>query len=132
MAASRMCHGVTKSGSPTPSEITPFWLWTMSKNSRIPERGMSRTFFATNDSELNGAAMCMRANPAGPRGRKILSGSLVLPAANDRLRLVEHDRARNLHRNDVIGPGDLIHNIEHDLFENPAQRPRPGAFADCH
>jgi 3-hydroxyisobutyrate dehydrogenase-like beta-hydroxyacid dehydrogenase len=41
-----MCQGVTKSGSPTPSEITSFWLATMSKNSRMPERGIPRTWAA--------------------------------------------------------------------------------------
>ena len=43
MAASRMCQGVTKSGSPTPREMTSFMLWTMSKKSRMPERGMAAT-----------------------------------------------------------------------------------------
>src|SRR5213595_1933491 len=98
----------------------------MSKNSRIPERGMARTFSATNDSGLNGAAMCMREPRGVPRGRKILSGSLVLPAPDDRLGLVHHDRSRDLHRDDVIGARNLIHNIEHDFLKNPAQRPSAG------
>src|SRR5437762_1850881 len=48
MAASRMCQGVTKSGSPTPREITSFMPWTMSKKSRMPDRGIERTFSAMN------------------------------------------------------------------------------------
>src|SRR6185436_2412659 len=50
MAASRICQGVTKSGSPTPREITSFIPCTMSKKSRMPERGMRRTCDATNSS----------------------------------------------------------------------------------
>src|SRR5688500_5345874 len=53
MAASRMCQGVTKSGSPTPSEMTSFIPCTMSKKSRMPERGMSRTLPAINFCESN-------------------------------------------------------------------------------
>src|SRR4051812_5894809 len=49
MAASRMCQGVTKSGSPTPSEITswPFILATSSKKSRMPLLGSVDTCPAT-------------------------------------------------------------------------------------
>src|SRR6266536_947374 len=49
MAASRMCHGVTKSGSPTPSEITscPFIFATSSKKSRMPLLGSVHTCPAT-------------------------------------------------------------------------------------
>src|SRR5678816_1419356 len=46
MAASRICHGVWKSGSPMPSEMTSFIDWTISKKSRIPERGIVRTWLA--------------------------------------------------------------------------------------
>ena len=46
MAASRICHGVAKSGSPTPSEMTPVVFWTSSKKSRIPDRGIPATWFA--------------------------------------------------------------------------------------
>src|SRR4051812_30574293 len=131
MAASRMCQGVTKSGSPTPREITPFWLWTMSKNSRMPERGIWRTTFATNDSGLNFAAMCMRGEPRGvPRGSQSLSGGLVLAAANKGLRLVEDNGTRDLHSNDVIGARDLIHYVEHDFLQNPAKGARAGSLAD--
>src|SRR5580658_4549409 len=41
-----MCHGVTKSGSPMPREITPDIDCTISKKSRMPERGMARTWSA--------------------------------------------------------------------------------------
>src|SRR5262245_48619792 len=41
--ASRTCHGVSKSGSPMPRLMTSFIVVTMSKKSRMPERGMSRT-----------------------------------------------------------------------------------------
>src|ERR1700722_7072924 len=51
MAASRMCQGVTKSGSPIPSEMTPCIDWTISKKSRMPERGMSRTWSAIKPGE---------------------------------------------------------------------------------
>src|SRR5439155_11112794 len=57
MAASRMCHGVTKSGSPTPREITSGIACTMSKNSRMPERGISRTWPAMNCCGCNCGAM---------------------------------------------------------------------------
>src|SRR5687768_7571670 len=128
-----MCQGVTKSGSPTPREMTPFWLWTMSKNSRIPERGMSRTFFATNDSGLNGAAIVLRMRartPRVPRDSQKLSGGLVLPATDDRLGLIDDDRAGNLHRDNVIGARDLIHNIEHDFLEDASKSTRSSAFAN--
>ena len=45
--------GVTKSGSPTPSEMTSFIPCTMSKKSRMPERGMARTLLAINLSGSN-------------------------------------------------------------------------------
>src|ERR1700749_336926 len=48
MAASRMCQGVSKSGSPMPSEITSFIFATISKKSRMPERGRSMTCLAMN------------------------------------------------------------------------------------
>src|ERR1700677_4605176 len=51
MAASRMCQGVTKSGSPMPSEMTPDRGWTISKKSRMPERGMPRTWSATKSGD---------------------------------------------------------------------------------
>ena len=37
IAASRMYHGVTKSGSPTPNDNASGIVETISKNSRIPE-----------------------------------------------------------------------------------------------
>jgi hypothetical protein len=43
MAASRMCHGVSKSGSPMPSEMTFFIFATISKKSRMPDLGRSTT-----------------------------------------------------------------------------------------
>src|SRR4051812_13398889 len=52
MAASRMRHGVSKSGSPTPSEITSLCCATISKNSRMPDFGMSRMWSATRLLEL--------------------------------------------------------------------------------
>ena len=70
MAASRMCQGVTKSGSPTPSEITSGIVWTMSKNSRMPERGMSRTWRAMNCCDSNGAVMRGYRQKENPRREK--------------------------------------------------------------
>jgi hypothetical protein len=43
MAASRTPHGVGKSGSPTPREITPDMVWARSKNFRIPDGGTAST-----------------------------------------------------------------------------------------
>src|SRR5579872_395862 len=43
MVDSRTCQGVSKSGSPMPRLMTSFIVLTMSKKSRMPERGMSRT-----------------------------------------------------------------------------------------
>src|SRR5882762_6108887 len=44
-----MCHGVTKSGSPTPREMTswPFIFATSSKKSRMPLLGSAATWPAT-------------------------------------------------------------------------------------
>ncbi|GBE55892.1 hypothetical protein BMS3Bbin16_00087 [archaeon BMS3Bbin16] len=39
MQASRMCQGATKSGSPTPSDMTSGMPSTISKNFRMPEGG---------------------------------------------------------------------------------------------
>ena len=41
MPASRIRHGVTKSGSPTPSEITSSISAAMSKNRRMPDGGQA-------------------------------------------------------------------------------------------
>src|ERR1700754_3169749 len=41
MPASRTRHGVTKSGSPTPSEITSARCAAMSKNRRMPDGGQA-------------------------------------------------------------------------------------------
>jgi hypothetical protein len=41
MLASQIFHGVGKSGSPTPREITPSILTARSKNLRMPEGGMA-------------------------------------------------------------------------------------------
>ena len=46
IAAREICHGVSKSGSPTPSETTPFDFATTSKNLRIPLRGKTATWGA--------------------------------------------------------------------------------------
>src|ERR1022692_1560712 len=46
MPASRMCQGVSKSGSPTPSEMASFILATMSKKSRMPDLGRLTTCLA--------------------------------------------------------------------------------------
>src|ERR1035438_4747370 len=46
MPASRMCHGVSKSGSPMPSEMTSFIFETISKKSRMPDLGRSTTWRA--------------------------------------------------------------------------------------
>src|SRR4051812_32872893 len=43
MAASRTFHGVTKSGSPTPSEMTPSIEASRSKKRRMPEAGIACT-----------------------------------------------------------------------------------------
>src|SRR5580700_6471749 len=43
-----MCHGVSKSGSPIPREITSFILATISKKSRMPDFGRSTTWRAMN------------------------------------------------------------------------------------
>ena len=44
-----MCHGVVKSGSPTPSEITPSVDAIRSKNFRIPDDGRSAARCDTRD-----------------------------------------------------------------------------------
>src|SRR5262245_22967671 len=44
-AASRMCQGVIKSGSPTPREITSFMPRTRSKKARMPEGAICSTIF---------------------------------------------------------------------------------------
>ena len=46
--ASRMCHGVSKSGSPTPREIASGISLTTSKNFRIPDGLICFTFSVTN------------------------------------------------------------------------------------
>ena len=45
-AAREMCHGVSKSGSPTPSDTMSFDCATMSKNLRMPLFGRSATCLA--------------------------------------------------------------------------------------
>src|SRR3989338_5364872 len=47
MAFSRICQGVTKSGSPTPREITSFIPSTKSKNARMPDGCIFCTFLET-------------------------------------------------------------------------------------
>src|ERR1041385_9332472 len=54
-----MCQGVTKSGSPTPREMTSAWDWTMSKNSRMPERGICRTCSGINLVSSRAAAISL-------------------------------------------------------------------------
>src|SRR5260221_10664636 len=80
MAASRMCQGVTKSGSPMPSEMTPDIDWTISKKSRMPERGMARTCSATKSlgevMETGGRGRCMAVRLGGGRSGADL-GALV-------------------------------------------------------
>src|SRR3989339_2178182 len=49
MEASRMCQGVTKSGSPMLRLMTSLRVLTISKKSRIPERGMFRMCGVTKD-----------------------------------------------------------------------------------
>lgn len=49
-----MCQGVTKSGSPTPREITPSIEESKSKNFLMPEGGISFTF---SDMQLWGSLM---------------------------------------------------------------------------
>src|SRR4030095_13127895 len=88
MAASRMCHGVTKSGSPTPSEMTswPFILATSSKKSRIPLFGSVDTCPATHRF---GSVLMMRwpprsrrdVQPRGWRFARIEQKTLLLVAA---------------------------------------------------
>jgi len=67
MAASRMCHGVSKSGSPMPSEMTFFIFATISKKSRMPDLGRSTTWEAIKrfGSMMRGKhALCVQENPA--------------------------------------------------------------------
>jgi hypothetical protein len=52
MPAWRICSGVTKSGSPTPSEITSGMVLMISKNLRMPEGLAERTRFV-NTSRLS-------------------------------------------------------------------------------
>src|SRR5579859_5859705 len=52
-----MCDGVLKSGSPTPSEMTPGIDETRSKNLRMPEGGIART---RSDTALRFVAICIR------------------------------------------------------------------------
>src|ERR1700679_1952773 len=77
MAASWMCQGVTKSGSPMPSEMTPVIDWTISKKSRMPERGMSRTCSAikSGDGETEERGRCMSLG-----NRRFMAESYVLGA----------------------------------------------------
>src|SRR2546428_8340310 len=61
IAASRMCQGVTKSGSPTPSEITSGIDWTMSKNSRMPDvisLGVGRSEEHTSELQSRSDLVC--------------------------------------------------------------------------
>ncbi len=50
--ASRICHGVTKSGSPTPKDMTPCICEARSKNFLIPDGGTDLTTFETYFSML--------------------------------------------------------------------------------
>src|SRR5208337_2232452 len=63
MPDSQMFHGVLKSGSPTPKEITSFIVRARSKNFRIPEGGICRVL-----SEIK-----FRIQPPLERVRKTLS-----------------------------------------------------------
>src|SRR5690242_16217283 len=122
MAASRMCHGVTKSGSPTPSEITSGIACTMSKNSRIPDRGISRTCLAIKSCDWKGGAILWIlmlivsmsrkttvtiSQSQNPRRRHGSGGGLVLLPADNRFRFAEHRGARDGHRHDFVGAGDV-------------------------
>src|ERR1035437_388285 len=80
MAASRMCHGVTKPGSPIPSETTLSIDCTMSKKSRIPERGIPRTCSATKSRFVVGFGFdTVDILPAvGIKKRKTLTKTMVL------------------------------------------------------
>src|SRR4051794_34136659 len=74
MAASRMCQGVSKSGSPMPSEMTSFIDWTILKKSRIPERGMVPTWDAICFFKIigKGKAEKVGSNGAVPEGTEEL------------------------------------------------------------
>src|SRR5688572_28984875 len=46
----------------------------------------------------------------------------VLFAANDRLAFVANHRASDLHGNDIVGAWNLVHEIQHQPFENATKR----------
>src|SRR5712671_1158527 len=101
MAASRMCQGVAKSGSPTPSEMTSAWLWTRSKNSRMPERGIPATWPATNCWAWNGGAMCFVKRSLETSAGKIATGKTQLPRLASGLAPPGRKRNSFLPRRDV-------------------------------
>ena len=99
-----MCQGVTKSGSPTPSEMTSFMPWTMSKKSRMPERGNGADIAGDesgsgrNPQKLPGSRRTLRA--AGGSG-----GGLVALAPQERFGFAQHGRAGHGHADDVFVGG---------------------------
>src|SRR5579863_7985193 len=120
MAASRICQGVTKSGSPTPSEITSFIPWTMSKKSRMPERGMAPTWRAMNRCGIKSTALGS-ADRIGA-GRLFCSGGgLVGLAPDERLGLAQHGGAGDGNARDVVAGRRVVHDIEHEFFQQAAQ-----------
>jgi hypothetical protein len=59
MAASLIRHGVTKSGSPTPRDITSSIVEIKSKNLRIPEGERLSTFFDIDDLFVDETESCV-------------------------------------------------------------------------
>src|SRR5881394_1299395 len=105
IAASRMCQGVTKSGSPTPSEITscPFIFATSSKKSRMPLLGSAATWRATQPfgSVFMAATASGRDVKAGRvRVALVQEESLILVAAQHEMR---GGREHALDRREFLG-----------------------------
>src|SRR5580693_8841700 len=120
MAASRMCQGVTKSGSPTPKETTSFMPCTMSKKSRMPERGMALTWRAMNRCGFESTAFggAVRGCPAG---RRIGSGGgLIGLAPDERLGLAQHGGTGDGDACNVIAGRRVIHDIQHEFLQQAA------------
>src|SRR5438046_2895989 len=69
IAASRKRSGVTKSGSPTPSEMTPSAPETRSKKRRIPLAGMRSTFAFVSERRVALMRPSASAVPGGWGGR---------------------------------------------------------------
>src|ERR1700722_6270449 len=125
-----MCQGVTKSGSPPPSEMTSFIPCTMSKKSRMPERGMAPTWRAMNrcgfeSTAFGGAGRGWPANrPAGS------GGGLISLAPYERLGLAQHGGAGDGHACDVVAGGRVVNDIQHEFLQQTTQGARASPFFD--